>query len=282
MTVGGWRGWFAGGLLVAAFFGAFLPPLVSMIETWWSIPDYSHGFFVLPIALYLAWSRRETLPVRSRPAVLVGLVVLVISLAASLFGTLAHIRPMAQYPMVPALAGVMLVVGGRRLFWWSLPMVTFLLFAIPLPHSLASHLALPLQHFGARGAAYLLETAGVPALADGTYIELENAQLNVAFACSGLQMVISFGAVCTAIALLSSYGPLGKFMVIASAVPIAMGCNVLRIALISWAHRYELVPPKEMHDAGGILIVPLTIALVFLGMFLFEKCFPLQAKQAHV
>ncbi len=153
-------------------------------------------------------------------------------------------------------------------------MIAYLLFAVPLPHSLASNLALPLQHMGARGAAYLLETVGVPALADGTLIELENAQLNVAFACSGLQMIISFGAVCTAIAMLSNYSLFGKLIITVSAIPIAISCNILRIALISWAHRYELVPPKEMHDAGGILIVPVTIGLVFLGMFLFERCFP--------
>jgi exosortase len=268
------RLWFVGSLLVGAFLFAFSLPLASMVETWWTIPDYSHGFFVAPVALYLAWVRRDRLPTYGRPAPITGGILLAFALGASLFGTLAHIRPLSQYPIVLAIAGTVLAVRGRRAFWWGLPMIAYLLFAIPLPHSLASHLALPLQHMGASGAVFLLETAGVPALADGTLIELENAQLNVAFACSGLQMVISFGAVCTAIALLSDYSAVGKIFISLSALPIAVACNILRIALISWAHRYELVPPKQMHDAGGILIVPVTVMLVFLGIFLFEKCFP--------
>jgi exosortase len=279
MKVSNRRAWVLGSILVAAFVFAFFAPIASMVHTWWSIPDYSHGFFVLPVALYLGWNRRDRLPTRGRPAPVIGLTLVALAVGVSLFGTLSHVRPLAQYPIVIAAAGMALVIGGRRLFYWSIPMIAYLLFAIPLPHSLATNLSLPLQHLGARGAAYLLETAGVPALADGTLIELENAQLNVAFACSGLQMIISFGAVCTAIALLSNYSLIGKLLITASAIPIAISCNILRITLISWAHRYELAPPKELHDAGGILIVPVTIGLVFLGMFLFERCFPRVAEE---
>ncbi|MBY0589516.1 exosortase/archaeosortase family protein [bacterium] len=275
------RKWAIGILLTAACLFAFWVPLVSMIETWWTIPDYSHGFFVAPLALYLAWTRRQSFPSHGRSAPVAGSILLAMALTASLVGTLAYIRPLAQYAIIPAIAGVVLALRGKRTLWWGLPMIAYLMFAIPLPHSIASHLALPLQHWGASGAVYLLETAGIPALADGTLIELENDQLNVAFACSGLQMVISFGAVCTAIAMLSNYSTVGKILISVSAVPIAVACNILRIALISWAHRYELVPPKQMHDAGGILIVPVTVAIVFLGIFLFEKCFPATTREAR-
>ena len=162
---------------------------------------------------------------------------------------------------------------------WAWPMVFFLLFMIPLPHSLATFLSAPLQIMGAGGSTYLLQTIGVPALVEGTSISLENATLNVAFACSGLQMIISFGAVCTAIALISSYAWPGKLAIALSAIPVAIGCNILRITLIAWAERFELVPPKELHDAGGILIVPVTVGLVLLGIYLFERCFPVRQRR---
>ena len=262
--------WLAG----AAFIWAFASVLLSMIATWWSVADYSHGFFVIPMAAYLAWTRRRSLPTELTPAPIVGLAILIVSLAASYFGTITYIRPLEQYPIVPALFGLVLVGGGWPLIAWAWPMILFLLFMIPLPHSLATHLAAPLQEMGAVGSAYLLQTVGVPALVEGTSISLENATLNVAFACSGLQMVISFGAVCTAIAMISRYPWPGKLAIAISAIPVAIACNILRITLIAWAERFHLVPPKELHDAGGILIVPVTIGLVLLGIFLFEQCFP--------
>lgn len=268
------------GLALMAFLWAFASVLFSMIGTWWSVSDYSHGFFVIPIAAYLAWSRRDSFPTELTPAPIIGMAILLVSLAISYFGTLTYIRPLEQYPIVSAIFALLLMGGGWQLIGWAWPMVAFLLFMIPLPHSLASHLATPLQQIGAMGSTYLLQTIGVPAFVEGTSITLENAVLNVAFACSGLQMIISFGAVCTAIAMISNYPWPGKLAIGLSSIPVAIGCNILRITLIAWAERFHLVPPKELHDAGGIFIVPVTIGLVLLGIFLFEKCFPPRRRPA--
>lgn len=258
----------------AGFVWAFAHVLGDLVKTWWSVADYSHGFLIIPMAGYLAWSRRDRIPRRRRPALFWGFGLLILALAANMFGSLTQIPTIEAYAMLPAIAGLVLIVGGWRLLGWAWPMIAFLLFMLPLPHSLATQLARPLQLMASGGAVYLLQCAGVPALAEGIVIHLENTQLNVAFACSGLQMIVSFGAVTTAIALLSIYPWYGKAIIALSAVPIAIVCNVARIALIAWAERFELVPPKEAHDAGGILIVPFTVALVFLGIYLFEKSFP--------
>lgn len=266
-------------LLFGAFLWAFASVLVTLVGTWWSVSDYSHGFFVIPAAAYIAWTRRRSRPKTFKPAPISGTILLVVSMAASWLGTISLVRPLQEYPIVPAFAGLLLVVGGWPLMRWAAPMVLFLFFMIPLPHSLATHLSTPLQLIGASGAGYLLQVVGVPSLVEGTSIQLENAQLNVAFACSGLQMVISFGAVCVAIALLSRYSIVGKTLIALSSIPIAIGCNILRIALIAWAQRFDLVPPKELHDAGGIFIVPVTVGLVFLGIYLFERCFPIRRRR---
>lgn len=260
-------------LLSITLVWAYASVIADLIRTWWSVADYSHGFFVVPMAVFLAWSRRETLPRKMTPSPW-GLLPVALALSMLTFGTLTFIRPLEQYSLVLAVAGIPLLVGGWRLFRWAFPMIAFLVFLIPLPHGLATALAEPLQHIGAMGAAYLVQAAGVPALVQDTLIQIENAQLNVAFACSGLQMIISFGAVATAIAMLSHYPLAGKLVIMTSAIPIAIFVNVIRISLITWARRYDLVPPKQLHDAGGILVVPFTVVLIFLGILLFERCFP--------
>ena len=51
--------WFAGlsALLVALFHDV----AGAMIYTWWTNVTYNHGFFVLPVSLWLMWLRRDTL-----------------------------------------------------------------------------------------------------------------------------------------------------------------------------------------------------------------------------
>src|SRR5262245_21857139 len=48
--------------LLAATIFAFHAPLIDMVQQWWSKADYSHGFLVLPFALYVLWTRKELMP----------------------------------------------------------------------------------------------------------------------------------------------------------------------------------------------------------------------------
>ena len=65
--------WFAGlsALLVALFHDV----AGAMVYTWWTNVTYNHGFFVLPVSLWLMWLRRDTLKQmtpRQEPLALAG------------------------------------------------------------------------------------------------------------------------------------------------------------------------------------------------------------------
>ncbi len=50
----------------AAILGwAYWPALCGICTAWLSDPDYTHGFFVVPISLWLMWLRREQRPKQS-------------------------------------------------------------------------------------------------------------------------------------------------------------------------------------------------------------------------
>ncbi|MFO0947401.1 MAG: exosortase/archaeosortase family protein [Planctomycetota bacterium] len=246
-----------------------------LIHTWTTDPDYSHGFLVLPVALYIAWSRRSSRPALEGPAVgslgLIG-----ISLVVWLAGVVFNIPPLEEFSLLGSIAGVLWLLGGKKFLVWSLPSVFYLVFMIPLPYTLAVARAAQLQRFAAASAAYLLQACGIPALADGNVIQLERETLDVAYACSGLQMMIAFLAVTTAIAFLSNYRWLGKMLLSLSAIPIAIACNTLRILIT--AIGFQIFPSEAVrlfvHDFGGLFFIPLAIGLAYLEIHLFERSFP--------
>ena len=60
----GWHSWMAGGAMLiglAAFAALFWEEGEAAIRVWIASTAYSHCFFVLPIAAWLAWDRRHVL-----------------------------------------------------------------------------------------------------------------------------------------------------------------------------------------------------------------------------
>src|SRR4051794_12048190 len=51
-----------GGVMLATGVWAYWPTLVSIVSSWNQIADYSHGYFVVPAAIYFLWARRHDRP----------------------------------------------------------------------------------------------------------------------------------------------------------------------------------------------------------------------------
>src|SRR4051794_13642915 len=81
----GWNIWVAGGAMLAglAIFAAlFWEEGQAAIKVWDASPAYSHCYFVLPIALWLAWDRRQELDgLELRPLPAAALLALPIGIA---------------------------------------------------------------------------------------------------------------------------------------------------------------------------------------------------------
>ena len=55
-------------LLAVALGFLFRHVIAKLVVDWWDDPNYSHGFLVVPLAIWTVWRQRErlaSLPVRS-------------------------------------------------------------------------------------------------------------------------------------------------------------------------------------------------------------------------
>src|SRR5439155_6315654 len=97
--------------------------------------------------------------------------------------------------------------------------------------------------------------------------------LNVEEACSGLRMLMVFFALSTAVALLMRKPLWERLVVCASAIPIALVTNLLRITATGLLHETagKEVADAVFHDLAGWLMMPVALALLGLELKLLGR-----------
>jgi exosortase len=269
-------------VVLAAVGISYAPNLAELVRQWANEPNYSHGFLVAPIALALLWQRRDELDrARLRPhwlgwAALAGL----LALRAYLFDRNEIWQETAT--LIPVLAALALGFGGWPLLRWAGPAIAFLAFLLPLPPSVNQSLAAPLQRLATIGSTALLQATGLPVIARGNVIFIGGEQLEVAQACNGLSMLMSFVTLITAMVLfLARERPLWeRIVLLLSMVPIALVANILRIAItaslyhafgpqapLPWPLSLQFPTVEAMiHDTAGWAMMPIALVLVLIEL----------------
>ena len=278
------------GLIVAGVLGLALglsyAPSFRLLMIQWENPNYSHGYLVIPIALAILWMRREELarvPVRPAWPGWIGLVGL-LAARVVLYDRNEMWVEEASIPLV--VACLVAALGGWRLLWATAPAIAFLFFMLPLPPSLNAILADPLQRLATIGSTALLQLIGLPVLAEGNVIIVGADRLEVARACNGLSMLVSFVTLITATVLtVARDRPIWeRVALLLSTLPIALVANILRIAATAvlyhafgpnapmfWPVRIWFPTVDQLaHDTAGWAMMPIALALIFLEMKLLS------------
>ena len=173
------------------------------------------------------------------------------------------------------ITGTTLLIWGRRAFAGLWPAVLFLGFMLPLPFQIERALSGPLQILGANESAWYIQTFGIPAIAQGNTILMGDTRLGVADACSGLRMLMVFFAISTAAVIVSKRTAWEKLLMLLSALPIALICNIVRIVATAVAHQSlgRATADLVFHDLSGWLMMPLAMLLLFLEIKLLDCLF---------
>ena len=270
-------GWVTGALVFAAVLGFYLGPLRHLAERWSGEADYSHGFLVIPFAIYLLWHRRHV-HVGNNDCWRFLVVLLLVLIAAMCFAAAYYVYPLVvAFSLLPCLGGVALLLGGWSSLRWSWPAIAFLVFMIPLPGVIAERMSGPLQQTATICGTYVLQTVGIPAVAIGNVIHLsEPPPIEVVEACSGLRMLICFLAITFGAAFVTDWGILERLVIVLSGIPIAVASNVLRIASTGLVqdHFGPEVASRVFHDFAGWMMMPIACAMVALELWMLQRAFP--------
>ena len=239
-----------------------------LVDQWNRDPNYSYGFFVVPIAAMIFWSRRGMLDRAQMNPRWWGFLPLlaVVAFRHQLYEWNEQFVETATIPVVAG--GLVLALGGWHLMRVAYPSVIFLLFMLPLPQSINQWLAQPLQRLATLGSVGLLQTFGLPVMSEGNVIVVGATPLEVARACNGLSMLLSFVTLIAATVILVRRPAWERFILMLSAIPIALVSNILRISATAVCyHRFgQVAGDKIAHDFAGWMMMPLALALVWLEL----------------
>ena len=256
---------------LAAFFlaWAYWPTWGTLITAWIKEPDYSHGWFVIPIVGYLLWNLKENQPPIRAGFHYGGLVLLLGVVLLRVISRWAFFDSMDGWTIPLAMISLTWVVGGRGFFLWSLPAMAFLFFMVPLPFRVESELSRPLQWIATRASTFVLQLMGQPAISEGTTILLGEQTLEVERACSGLRIFVGVFALSYVYAMLMRRNWWEGIVIVLASIPIALIANMSRIVITGlcyqwlsgeWARKFS-------HDLAGYFMIGIAAGLFGLLVF---------------
>ena len=259
--------------ITLAFLWSYWPTILELLKTWDKEPDYSHGYLVVPLALYALWTRKDTMPEITSTWHWPGLVLIGASSLLRWVGARFFLGAVDGWSILLWVAGAVWLLGGWRFLKWALPGVVFLWFMIPMPHQLEHMFRDPLQRIATKASTVVLQCLGQPALAEGNIVRMGDEELLIAEACSGLRIFVAIAVLAFAYIMIVRPVWWERVILIVAVLPIAIISNVARIVITGLI--YLVTTNHDMrerwHDYAGFFMIPFAAALFAFLLWYLSK-----------
>jgi exosortase len=243
-------------------------------------PDDAHGPLIPLAVLALCWWKRKALLATPKQPWWPALLGVAFALALHLLGFKIQ---QTRFSVVAFFLGIYALTGVLwGPFWLKESFFPFILLVFCMPLSaVADQLTLPLRFLATAITAWISQIVlGVNVIRHGTLLFNANGQYQyeIAAACSGLRSLIAILALATVYGFMN-YRHWGRRLItIASAFPLAVMGNVLRLlAIIVAAEMFGQKAGNYIHDSTLFSLlpyVPVFAGLPLLGFWLRESPAP--------
>jgi exosortase D (VPLPA-CTERM-specific) len=256
-----------------AFLGFMYADSLRFMFGQWGSDDYSHGFFVPVISLFLIWQRRHRVVAAGIRHSWWGPAIVLFGLLFYVIGDYATLYIVLHLSLWIVIVGLVLsFIGPIAAREIAFPL-SYLLISIPLPVFLYSALSGQLQLWSSALGVGCLQIVGVTAFREGNVIDLGPVQLQVAEACSGIRYLFPL----TSLALLCAYlfrdRMWKRVLLVLSALPISVLVNGLRIGIVGVLVEFYGSQAAEgfLHLFEGWVLFMATLGLLILEMWFLSK-----------
>jgi len=224
--------------------------------------DYSHGYLIPFVSLFVVWYKREELMAAPKKICMLGLYVIIAALCIHWLGA------KMQQTRLSLMSLIMLIWGIPFYFYgWSVARIlifpcSYLIFCVPL--NFLDALAGPLQMIATTISHSMLNGMDIECQRVGTQLISPHFQLNVEAPCSGLRSLLAMTALTAVYAYFTQKGFVKKWLLFLFSIPIAVAGNIGRIisiAVVSITAGQQFGAGLH-HDWSGYVLFAVAISLM--------------------
>lgn len=276
------------GWLVAAIYALLLMAVYYSTFDWlitqdWAREDFSYGYLIPFVVIYLVWDKRARLKEIENRASWMGLLPLGVGVAFYWIGELGG----EFFSLYMSFWLILVGLCWLHLGWTKLRALTFPLIMtlamFPLPSFLYNKVTLQLKLISSKLGVDMMQLFGMSAFREGNVIDLGFTQLQVVDACSGLRFAIPL----LILSLLMAYlyrAPLWKrAILVISSIPLAIITNALRIALTGLFYEIWGQETAEgfFHSFSGWVIFITSIVVLLLEILILRLIPPRGSRRVN-
>ena len=259
-------------LILALVFGLlYYKAIAALIFDWSNDPNFSHGFLIPFVALYMVWYKKNELALIPQEPSKTGIFIIILGMLVHVAGNVGSELFLMRFSMIITLSGIIIYYYGFKMFRQVLIPVAYLIIMIPIPDILWNKIAFPLQLFAANISSQTISMLNIPVFREGNILHLANTSLEVVDACSGLRSLTSLIALTGVFAFLAPLSTFKKWILFFSAIPIAVAVNVIRLTITGGMAAW--IGPETahgfLHDMSGLIIFGAALLLVYI-VFIIE------------
>lgn len=242
----------------------FWSPILRLVANWLTRPEYSHGLVIPLVSGYLVWQRRDLLERIRFEGSWAGVAIVVAGTLLWLVGELSAIYAVTQFALVVVIGGLVLSLVGAAGFRPLFVPILLLFLMIPLPRFLYENFSSKMQLVSSELGVAMLRLAGVSVYLEGNVIDLGHFSMQVVEACDGLRYLFPMMTLALVIAYFFKGTLWQKALIFFLSIPITIGMNSLRIAMIGLFADFGNTSLAEgmLHDLQGWVLFMISAALL--------------------
>jgi exosortase len=246
--------------------------LAWMVERWTDDiefgGDYSHGWLIPIISLYVVWRRRKELAAVPKAVSMAGLSCVIACLLLHWLGAKAQQTRLSLFALVGLTWSIPYYLYGWQVAKRLIFPCAYLIFCIPF--NFLDSVTHPLRIFATNVASFLLNGVGIGVEQSGARLHSLTPggfSLDVADACSGIRSLIAITALTAIYANMTQSSAWKQWFIFAMSIPLAIIGNIVRIfttGIVAEAFGTDLAM-QLYHDFSGFIIF-LVVFILLIGI----------------
>ena len=253
----------------------YSPVFWALYKSEWAQRDYTHAYFILPVAVFIVWTRRRLIGEAMRegkdcfaPAGLAmtqGLGVLIFGLLMFIFGWRQEYLIFQTLSFIFVLWGMVRFVYGPRVTRILRFPIFYLLLLVPLPTGVLDNITLPMRYGVSVVSAGILNLMQYPITRAGLLLTVGSQEIYMGEPCSGFRSLIAM----VSLGLVYIYfvgGSRKKSLILAAAlVPMALLGNLIRVVamcLVTYHFGAEVGQGFYHYASGAVVFVVMVVGLM--------------------